>query len=351
MMLSRKINKNHTSILNGRHKTISLSRSELGRLLGNVSLSQFQKKNPDTVAVDSWFLSSLSKEGFDEHFTMIQYSMYWSEGRIVDAGESFYKSIKNKKKRALLEKLFSGVFFSELGIFGIKKQNMNEFAQRQYLRYLQSLDSWPTLNDFKGLIEPNLEKISFEVFICSVMHQSRKGFEKLKGSLSASDMAILNILSLSDKKVINEYELFLDQHLFNVFNFEYCNHAHIRKFVPLSEVGSHPTVMGYLHGASRANFPTLDQLQSFSLSLTELDKLSSKEVKQMLRKHYGSNTRHRFMKCEQVRSLIESEEMSLYEAHRRIEPEVDVGLFYRGYQQWLKTSFNPWWRKTSELTM
>ncbi len=334
------------------------TRAQTARLLGLNQMSQFDTQKTLRLDVGCWMLSQLSKSGLAELSQFInEYVLPHSKpGEVKDLAlleSALSKSrVSDVLKKVVIDVLYHGKTLKEVGVTGVKKQNLQKVLEGVKFDLNEQLGRAYPVSKLSFRLGSRLKEISSSFFIRFLTQSSQdRVIRVLEGdaSLEGNQLATLYLATLLPKSKLGDFEAIVVEMLRTVEKFRFDYYILIKKLSPILIEGSDPVKpplwIQFFDHNTRSKAPSLVELFTVYLEIEELKNLSSDEIREKLHDIYGKDSRTRVFQFGRVSKMVEGGECTLSEAHKRINSTVDVAQFYRAYKKWQNEwSYIEYWR-------
>lgn len=334
------------------------SRVETARMLGLNQMTQFDKQKTLRLDLGCWFLAQLSKSQLEDQKNFVNTCLFpsFTPGEIenlVMLKELLDSSrIKQDYHLVIIGVLHEGKDLDDFGFKGTQKQNLIKALESIKSRFNETEGKGYNIDRLLAKIDAKLDKLSPEFFIQLVTQSSK---ERVKGIVNGdkamlpNELATVYAAGLMPESRMAVFERDVVNALQSVECYRYENYILIKKLSPvlvdIENPVKPPLWVRFFDHDVRSKAPLLKDLHKVSMGIEHISGKKASEVRAALDEIYGPNSRARIYPFSKTKEMVDGG-ASLFEAHRKLDPDVDVGQFYRAYEKWIKEwHYNEYWKQ------
>ncbi|GAB6071564.1 hypothetical protein JCM30760_26620 [Thiomicrorhabdus hydrogeniphila] len=335
------------------------SRIKTARLLGLSQLIQFDKQKTLRLDVGCWMLGQLNEKQIkkQDEFVNTYVLPVPLPGEVKDKGlleEVLSESrITDAFKPVIIEILYEGKGVNEVGLSGVKKQNLMKILETTKAALLQKMGKNYPASAFIQPLEGKLKCMSPWFFIQFITQSSGDKINRIAKTelfLDANEIATVHLATIMPREKLAIYESAVCEMLSHIERFRHEYDVLIKKMAPLLIESSTPMKpplwISFFDHDSRARTPGLVDLTTVYNKARILSDLSADQIREKLKEVYGENSRVRINQFGETKRVMDKTGLSLSEIHKKLGFKSDVALFYRSFKKWEKdSSYTEYWRQ------
>jgi hypothetical protein len=341
------------------HGFKDMDTESIGRLLGVQKSWHFENQATKAVDIGLWLLTQVSDTAINEQKEFIARYIFprIEPGEIPEIeilNEILeQKKIKESNRQEAIDFFVNGVGLNELnisrsgltGFVGVLEGIKSEYLHKKHESF--------SFTKIVSRLSRLAKRISPKFMVVAVTQSSRSRIKELERGecfLTLGETALLHLLSLLPQSKYTAFEDMILEMVSRIERFRYENFVLVRKLYPMiienAEKGTKPPFwLGFFDHEVRAKSLSLAELFNVYSAIVEIEGLSEKEVRLQLEEFYGENSRVRFLKAKEYNALAESQGLTLSQVYHKMNPDMDIALFYRTMKKWKREwEYNDYWQ-------